>query len=473
MIKENQKRLNNLAVLLDALVAVVSYLAAYLLVFRFQVFSTFIGPALPVYSFRGYMSALLFLAPALLCAYWVLRLYTPKRVTQSAKEISSIIQANLIVLLVFSLILFLGKERLQHFSRPMLALFFVLNTTGDVLFRYSVRRVLRLFRRKGYNQKHVLLVGCSRAAFSYIDRTMENPVWGYKIRGILDDDTDWGYEYRGIHVIGATSELDDILSVNRLDEIVITLGLREYDKLEHIVAVCEKSGVHTKFVPDYNNIIPTRPYTEDLQGLPVIHIRHVPLTDSFNATIKRGMDLVGGVTCLILFSPVMLLTALMVKCSSPGPVIFRQERVGLHNRAFAMYKFRSMRVQAPNEEKKEWTKAGDNRVTKIGRLIRKLSIDELPQLFNVIKGDMSLVGPRPERPFFVEKFREEIPRYMIKHQVRPGMTGWAQVNGYRGDTSIRRRIDCDLYYIENWTVGFDIKIMLMTVVHGFINKNAY
>ena len=243
MIKENQKRLNNLAVLLDALVVVVSYLAAYLLVFRFQVFSALIGWALPVYSFRGYMSALLFLAPALLCAYWVMRLYTPKRVTQSAKEISSIVQANLIVLLVFSLILFLGKERLQHFSRPMLALFFALNTIGDMLFRYSVRRVLRLFRRKGYNQKHVLLVGCSRAAFSYIDRTMENPVWGYKIRGILDDNTDWGYEYRGIHVIGATSELDDILSVNRLDEIVITLGLSEYDKLEHIVSVCEKSGV--------------------------------------------------------------------------------------------------------------------------------------------------------------------------------------------------------------------------------------
>ena len=254
---------------------------------------------------------------------------------------------------------------------------------------------------------------------------------------------------------------------------MITLGLNEYDKLEHIVAVCEKSGVHTKFVPDYNNIIPTRPFTEDLVGLPVVHIRHVPLTDSFNATIKRIFDIVGSVLALIVFSPVMLLTYLAVRLSSPGPVIFRQERVGLHNRAFAMYKFRSMRVQRPGEEKKEWTKAGDSRVTKVGRLIRKTSLDELPQLVNVLKGDMSLVGPRPERPFFVEKFREEIPRYMVKHQVRPGMTGWAQVNGYRGDTSIRKRIDYDLYYIENWTVGFDIKILFLTVVHGFINKNAY
>ncbi len=473
MIKENQKRLNNLAVLLDALVAVAAYLAAYFCVFRLQIFSAFTGPVKAVYRFDQYMSALFFLVPCLLCVYWVLRLYAPKRATQSIREVNSILQANLIVLLVFSLILFLGKERLQDFSRPMLAMFFLINSAGDVLFRYSVRQALRQFRRKGYNQKHVLLVGLSRAAFGYIDRTMENPVWGYKIRGILDDNTDWGYEYRGIHVIGSTEELGDILAVNRLDEIVITLGLNEYDKLEHIVAVCEKSGVHTKFVPDYNNIIPTRPFTEDLVGLPVVHIRHVPLTDSFNATIKRIFDIVGSVLALIVFSPVMLLTYLAVRLSSPGPVIFRQERVGLHNRAFAMYKFRSMRVQRPGEEKKEWTKAGDSRVTKVGRLIRKTSLDELPQLVNVLKGDMSLVGPRPERPFFVEKFREEIPRYMVKHQVLPGMTGWAQVNGYRGDTSIRKRIDYDLYYIENWTVGFDIKILFLTVVHGFINKNAY
>jgi len=471
VIKENQKRLNNLAVLLDAAVIVAAYLAAYLLVFHFQILSSFTGPVEPVYTFRQYLTALYLLVPGILCVYWVMRLYTPKRVTQSIWEVRSIVQANLIVLLSFSLVLFLGKERLKDFSRPMLGLFFAINTLGDVMFRYAVRRVLRRVRRKGYNQKHVLLVGCSRAAFAYIDRVIQNPIWGYRIRGILDDSTDWGYEYRGIHVIGTTAELDDILAVNRLDEIVITLGLNEYDKLEHIVSICEKSGVHTKFVPDYNNIIPTMPYTEDLQGLPVIHIRHVPLTDSFNATIKRLIDIVGSVAALLLFSPIMVLTALAVRLSSPGPVIFRQERVGRHNRTFSMYKFRSMRVQAPSDEKKEWTKMGDRRVTKVGHFIRRTSIDELPQLFNVLRGDMSLVGPRPERPFFVEKFREEIPRYMVKHQVRPGMTGWAQVNGYRGDTSIRKRIDFDLYYIENWSVSFDIKILFLTVIHGFINKN--
>ena len=258
-----------------------------------------------------------------------------------------------------------------------------------------------------------------------------------------------------------------------MDEIAITLSINEYANLEQIVAACEKSGVHTKFIPDYNNFIPTRPYTEDLQGLPVIHIRHVPLTNLLNATIKRCVDIVGALVGLILFSPIMLVTAILIKLTSPGPVFFSQERVGLHNRTFKMYKFRSMEVQKPSEEKSKWTTPHDPRVTPVGRFIRKTSIDEMPQFFNILIGDMSLVGPRPERPFFVERFKEEIPRYMIKHQVRPGLTGWAQVNGYRGDTSITKRIEHDLYYIENWSLGFDFKIMFLTIFKGFINKNAY
>ena len=264
-----------------------------------------------------------------------------------------------------------------------------------------------------------------------------------------------------------------ILPENRLDEIAITLGLNEYFRLEEIVALCEKSGVHTKFIPDYNNIIPTKPYTEDILGLPVINIRYVPLSNTFPAAVKRLMDIAGSLVCIVLFSPVMLVSAIVIKLTSPGPLIFRQERVGLHNRPFQMYKFRSMVVQSEQAEKKAWTVKDDPRVTKFGKFMRKTSIDELPQLFNILKGDMSLVGPRPERPFFVEKFQEEIPRYMVKHQVRPGLTGWAQVNGYRGDTSIRKRIEYDLYYIENWSIGLDIKILFLTVFRGFVNKNAY
>ena len=180
-----------------------------------------------------------------------------------------------------------------------------------------------------------------------------------------------------------------------------------------------------------------------------------------------------GTAAIVLFSPVMLFSCIMIKLTSPGPLIYRQTRVGLHNKPFEMYKFRSMAVQTEEKEKKAWTVKNDPRVTGFGKFMRHTSIDELPQLFNVLKGDMSLVGPRPERPFFVEKFREEIPRYMVKHQVRPGLTGWAQVNGYRGDTSIRKRIDCDLYYIENWTLGLDFKILFLTFFKGFVNKNAY
>jgi len=274
-------------------------------------------------------------------------------------------------------------------------------------------------------------------------------------------------------VIGRTGDLEKILSEHMQDEIAITLSLEEYYKLRSIVAACEKSGVHTKFIPDYGTIIPTRPYTEDLLGLPVINIRHVPLTDTFNIIIKRIIDIVGSLFALILFSPVMLGTVIAIKATSPGPLIFKQIRVGLHNKEFQMYKFRSMEVQTEENEKKGWTVRNDPRVTKVGKFIRKTSIDEMPQLINVLKGDMSLIGPRPERPQYVEKFREEIPRYMIKHQVRPGMTGWAQVNGYRGNTSIQKRIEYDIYYIENWTLGFDFKILFLTIFKGFINKNAY
>ena len=185
------------------------------------------------------------------------------------------------------------------------------------------------------------------------------------------------------------------------------------------------------------------------------------------------VDICGALFGIILFSPLMLLTAALIKLTSPGPIIYSQERIGLHNRPFKMFKFRSMEVQDPNKEKNQWTTPHDPRVTPVGRFIRKTSIDEMPQFFNILIGDMSLVGPRPERPLFVEKFKEEIPRYMIKHQVRPGLTGLAQVNGYRGDTSITKRIEHDLYYIENWSLGFDFKIMFLTIFKGFINKNAY
>ena len=301
----------------------------------------------------------------------------------------------------------------------------------------------------------------------FIDACHRNPDWGYQIYGIVDDIVQDGATYKGVNVIGRISDLEQILAKNTIDEIAITLPLAAYEKLAGIVAVCEKSGVHTKFIPDYTNIISSKPSTEDMD------IRNVPLTDPVNASMKRLVDIFGSLFGIVLFSPVMLVTAVAIKLSSPGPVIFKQERVGLHNKPFMMYKFRSMVQQKPEDEKKGWTTKGDPRVTRVGRFIRKTSIDELPQFFNVLLGTMSLVGPRPERTQFVEMFKEEIPRYMIKHQVRPGMTGWAQVNGLRGDTSIYERVRYDIWYIENWSMALDFKILFMTIFKGFVNKNAY
>lgn len=472
MIKDNQQHFNRLHVLIDAVVVAASYAFAWWLKFSSGIVEHEVG-ALP---FAFYARTLIVVVPLYILLYYAFNLYTPKRVQGRRLEFSNVVMANSIGLLLLLSGLFLVQSYdadYKNISRTMLFYFYVSNIVGEEIVRLLVRRVLRKIRRKGYNLKHILLVGYSRAAEQYIDRIQQNPQWGYNVRGILDDNIARGTTYKGVKVIGSIGNLLYILPENKLDEIAITLGLEEYYKLEKIVTECEKSGVHTKFIPDYGNIIPTKPYTEDLLGLPVINIRYVPLSNTFNAMVKRCVDIVGSIVAIILFSPLMLGSAIAVKATSQGPLIFKQERVGLHNKPFHMYKFRTMYVQTEEEERKGWTTKGDPRVTKVGGFLRKTSLDEFPQLFNVLKGDMSLVGPRPERPQYVEKFREEIPRYMIKHQVRPGMTGWAQVNGYRGDTSIRKRIEHDLYYIENWTLGLDVKILVLTVFKGFINKNAY
>lgn len=472
MIKDNQQHFNRLHVLIDAVVIAVSYMFAWWLKFRSGILDSELG----VLPFSFYMRALLVIVPGYVLLYYAFNLYTAKRVQGRRLELSNIVMANTVGILILFTILYNLQSYNAHFknfSREMLFYFYVVNIANEEIVRLLIRHFLRDIRKRGYNLKHILLVGYSRAAEQYIDRIQQNPQWGYNVRGVLDDNIARGTSYKGVKVIGSIGNLNYILPQNSLDEIAITLGLEEYYKLEKIVAECEKSGVHTKFIPDYGNIIPTKPYTEDLLGLPVINIRYVPLSNTFNALVKRCVDIVGSIVCIIVFSPLMLLSAILVKTTSKGPLIFKQERVGLHNKPFQMYKFRTMYVQTEEEEQKGWTTKNDPRITKCGAFLRRTSLDEFPQLFNVLKGDMSLVGPRPERPQYVEKFREEIPRYMIKHQVRPGMTGWAQVNGYRGDTSIRKRIEHDLYYIENWTLGLDIKILFLTVFKGFINKNAY
>lgn len=477
MIKGNQKLLNIFRFIIDVLILVVSFVLAYILrfdeEFSFLIRYEIIKEPIGLYGkLEQYMQLLLLLIPCYIFSYYVFHLYDPKRVTSRKSQMYNLFRANLVGILYCSAGLYFIKNR-GNYARLFIIIFVAINFMLELIFRMLITTLLRKFRKKGHNLKHILLVGYGRSAEGYIDRICSHPEWGYVVHGILDDRKQNGKSYRDVHVIGNIDDLETIIANNSYDEIAITLGIDQYERLEDIVTITEKSGVHTKFIPDYNNIIPTKPYTEDLDGLPVIHVRNVPLTNSFNKFVKRTIDIVGSLFCIVLFSIPMLVVAIIVKATSEGPLIFKQERIGLHGKPFVMYKFRSMEVQKASEEKQAWTTQNDPRVTPIGKFIRKTSLDEMPQFFNVLKGEMSLVGPRPERPYFVDKFKEEIPRYMIKHQVRPGITGWAQVNGYRGDSSIRLRIDCDLYYIENWSVMLDVKILLLTVVRGFVNKNAY
>lgn len=471
MIKKNQEYLNRLHVLLDAIVIYCSFCLSYAIRFKIE----FLKPLMPqTFYYRTlalYQRMLLVMVPVYILLYAYFGLYKPKRFQQPLREFTSLIKANTLGLLLCFIYIFFWK--VEHVSRGLLLIFYAVSIISSVFVRGCIRLILSKGRRSGHNLKHIIVIGESAASRAYIDRIKANPQWGYNIHGIFADNVSSDFSYKDIPCIGKIHQLQQYLLENSLDEVVIALSLREYHKLETIVNICEKSGVHSKLIPDYYKFIPTHPVTEDLNGLPVINIRNVPLTYTINKFIKRSMDFVGSLVCIIIFSPVMLFTAIAVKRSSPGPILFCQERIGLHNKPFKMYKFRSMGVQSASKEKEGWTTSNDPRVTKVGKVIRKTSIDELPQLFNVLIGDMSLIGPRPERPQFVEKFKEEIPRYMIKHQVRPGMTGWAQVCGLRGDTSISDRIEHDIFYIENWTLAFDIKILFLTVFKGFVNKNAY
>ena len=432
---------------MDAGIIGAAYFFSWYLRFKSGVFVQDAG-VLPA---KTYFSALFLIIPGYLLLYSIFQLYMPSRVKSYRKELMDIIRANGIGFMIFILVLYFIKQ--EHFSRQMLCIFFFINISLEFASRYLIRTILWKMRKQGLNQKHILMIGESQMAEQYMDRLRENPKWGYQVFAHLKDE----------------EKLERILEGNELDEVVIALRAEDYGKLERIVDVCEKAGVHTKMIPDFGNVISTRPYIEDVQGIPVIHVRRVPLNIMRNRAAKRAVDLIGATVAIILFSPVMLLTVLVVALTEEGSVIYRQERVGLHNQVFYMYKFRSMIMQDEEKEKAEWSTRNDPRITPVGKLIRRTSIDELPQLFNVLKGEMSLVGPRPERPQFVQKFRDEIPRYMVKHQVRPGMTGWAQINGYRGDTSIEKRIEYDLYYIENWTMVFDMKILILTIFKGFFD----
>ncbi|HHV31302.1 undecaprenyl-phosphate glucose phosphotransferase [Caproiciproducens sp. LBM24188] len=461
MIKENQKILNAALAIIDAGICFLSMVLAFLLHFINYQGSFYIG-------INYYLRLLIFVIPAYFFIFNYFELHDSFRHKSLHAEISKVIQSNFVgIIFIFVLVFFLKEV---HVSRMVIFLYGVIDSFLTSLCRFFLRKLLRHMRAKGYNLKHLLLVGWNEVSAEFYDKVMANRSLGYDFIGYVSH-ARVNTAGRKIAYVGGFGTLPRLLEQKGIDEVIISLDYNEFSELEAIIEVCEKAGVKSNLLPFYTKYLPTKPYIDEVEGMPLINIRKVPLDNMINSFCKRLFDIVVSLIALIVFSPVMLLTAAGVKMTSPGPVIYKQERIGRNKRPFQMYKFRSMKMDDGTSDMTTWGTKNDDRRTKFGSFIRKCSIDELPQLINVLKGDMSLVGPRPERPFFVDKFKEEIPLYMLKHLVRPGMTGWAQVNGWRGDTSIEERIKCDIYYIENWTLPLDIKILFLTVFKGFVNHS--
>ncbi len=458
MIKENQRLLNWLLKLADVSIAILVMPVAYYIRFDLLFGRPGIGPGY-------YMQLLVVILPLYLLLYYQFNLYDPFRYKSLLSEVRRVVQANAVGLVLIFVLNFFLRE--VDVSRLTIVIFSALNTTLTSLIRVSLRKTLRVLREKGYNIKHLLLVGWNESTGDFFDRITSNKQFGYQIEGYLSDKVRQ-VGNRSILYKGTISHLAGLLDQEKIDEVIISLDYDEFPLLAEIIEVCENEGVKSNLLPFYTKYLPSKPYIDDIDGLPLINIRHIPLDNFLYSFLKRAFDIVASALGLVVLSPLLLVTAAGVRLTSPGPVIYKQLRVGRNKKEFMMYKFRSMRVDG-NADMTTWGGRADSRRTAFGTFIRKCSIDELPQLFNVLKGDMSLVGPRPEREYFVQKFREEVPLYMLKHLVRPGITGWAQVNGWRGDTSIVERIKCDIYYIENWSFLLDLKILIMTVFKGIIN----
>jgi Undecaprenyl-phosphate glucose phosphotransferase len=469
MIRSYQTLLNRLFVAIDSAIVAIAFLLAWYLKFRTQWFADSVDSLKPeTYFILG--GAMI---PVFLLSNGMFGLYSSQRTRPLRKEIKQLFKSTGCALLIIMSLLFFVKE--AHVSREMLGMFIVMVYVLSLLERALLRMFLSRIRAKGYNRKFMLIIGAGVLGRKVLKLMREDHrEFGFQVIGFLDDRLYPATEQVDeVQVLGTIDDLERILSEQLIDQVVIALPIDAHHRLSHIIPTCEKIGVQTMIIPDYFNYLPAKPRFEEVGGIPMIDVRQVPLDDMMNAFLKRTFDILFSLAVLLFLSPLFLVLAIGVKLSSPGPVFFVQERVGKNRRLFKMYKFRTMAVSESSVSDTQWTTKDDRRKTKLGAWLRKTSLDELPQFYNVLIGDMSIIGPRPERPFFVDQFKEDIPKYMVKHRVRPGITGWAQVHGWRGDTSIEERIKCDIEYIENWSFALDLRIVIKTVVNGFINKNAY
>jgi Undecaprenyl-phosphate glucose phosphotransferase len=475
MVKRYNRLLAILYVLADAIGAMAGFVLAYLI--RFETRLTDIIPVTKGQPpFEQYVNMLPFIAVLVPVAFQVQALYRLRRGRSRVDDFFAVFVGTTLAVVLGTIVTLYYKAYhnpdFQEISRPVWALFLVLNVTTAYLTREFVREALERRWRAGIGLKRVLIVGAGDLGRMVADKVIEHRELGFKVIGFLDDRAGGDHiGYRGLPLLGVLDEADDIIRRERIDHVYVALPLEEHVKMLSIVEATNREGVDVHVVPDLLQFIALRARLENLDGVPIISLNDVPLR-GFNSLLKRSIDVVFSSTALTALSVPFGIIALLIRRTSPGRVFYTQERMGLDGKAFHVYKFRSMYQGAEDESGPVWARDNDPRCTPVGRLLRRFDLDELPQLWNVLRGDMSIVGPRPERPYFVEQFKHRIPQYMLRHKVKAGITGWAQVNGWRGNTSLEKRIEYDLYYIENWSVGLDLKIMWLTLLRG-LQKHAY
>jgi Undecaprenyl-phosphate glucose phosphotransferase len=394
--------------------------------------------------------------------------YAIHRLRRFREEVIGVLKGTaLLSLLVMATTFYLHDP---YESRVTMGLFSVLAAGGVLTTRRLSWAAIRALRRRGYNQTLAVIVGTGRVARKTAWALRHANWMGIKTLGFVEDQPSrWTSD---LDILGTTADLPRLIQQYRIEHVFISLPMSRYHDARRVFDVLSQTMAEVRLVADVPELSGLSLTTTNLDGLPVIGLRESPHF-GLNVVIKRAMDILLSLTALVLLSPIMLLIALLVKLTSRGPVFFRQERCGLNGKTFEMLKFRSMCADAEQQTGAVWASKNDPRRTRLGTFLRKTSLDELPQLINVLKGDMSLVGPRPERPVFIQKFRRTIPNYMARHCVKSGITGWAQVHGWRGNTSLRKRVQYDLYYITHWTPWLDLRILWMTVFHGLFHRNAY
>ena len=451
---------------LDAAILYASWLGAYELRFNALGLPAPLGtPPLSLYLWIGAVVTLVGLL--VLNAF---RLYRSARTSRLGQELVTLVQGGAIVTALAAIASFFSRGEL---SRSALGLFGLLSATLLVASRIAIRLVLRQLRRHGRNLRYVLVVGSGTLAEAVVKKIVERPDYGLVVAGLVAaTPADVGGVRSGVRVIGAIAELPALVEATHADLVYLAFARSEFQAEEEALRKLADSTAAVRLVPDLARAFTLNASVEDFDGLPVVLITESP-GEGWNGVVKRGFDLACSAVGLIVLSPVLLVLALWVRLDSRGPVLFAQERVGLNGRRFRMLKFRTMRLGADAGATPAWSRPDDPRRTRAGRVLRALSLDELPQLWNVLLGEMRLVGPRPEQPYYVQRFRESVPRYMLRHHVKAGITGWAQINGLRGDTPLERRIEYDLYYIRNWSLAFDLKILFLTAARVFKDASAH